>query len=63
MALTDINFQEGEAQDLTASIALGTLNAPADIVIESSCSQFPVLEAPEIVDQGGGGGDIFIIND
>lgn len=63
MALTDIDFQEGEGQDFIASIALGALGTPSDILVDAGASQYPVLEAPQIVDQGGGGGDIFIIND
>lgn len=61
MALTDIDFQEGEGQDFIVELALGALGTPADIVIEETGSQYPVLEAPLIT--GGGGGDIFIIND
>lgn len=62
MALTDIDFQEGEGQDFIVELPVGTLNAPVDILIETESAGYPVLEAPEIVDQGGGG-NVFIIND
>lgn len=62
MALTDINFNPGEGQDFIVELALGSLGTPADILTESSASQFPVLETP-LITGGGGGGDVFIIND
>jgi len=61
MALTDINFSEGEGQDFTVEVPLGLLNAPLDIVVESESTGYPVLETPLIT--SGGDGDIFIIND
>lgn len=62
MALTDIDFQEGEGQDFIVERPVGVLNAPDDILIEESCISYPVNEIPQVV--GGGGGDnIFIIND
>lgn len=60
MALEDINFQEGDIQDFIVEVPTGTLNAPQDILVEPSGSQFLLLEAPQIT---GGGGNIFIIND
>jgi hypothetical protein len=61
MALTDIDFQEGEGQDFIVELALGVLGTPADILTESAESQYPVLEAPLVT--GGGGDEIFILND
>lgn len=62
MALTDIDFQEGEGQDFLLELALGALGTPADIVVESESDAYLLNEIPEVV--GGGGGDnIFIIND
>lgn len=36
MALTDIDFNEGETQGFIIEFALGSLNAPDDIVFESN---------------------------
>lgn len=60
MALLDVNFSQGEGQDFVVEVPTGTLNAPADILIETDSAAYPVLEAPEVT---GGGGNIFIIND
>lgn len=60
MALLDVNFSQGEGQDFVVEVPTGTLNAPADILIETDSTTYPVLEAPEVT---GGGGNIFIIND
>lgn len=62
MALTDIDFNEGEGRDFLLELALGSLGTPADILIEESSVSFPTLETP-LITGGGGGGDIFIIND
>jgi len=61
MALTDIDFSEGEGQDFIVEMPVGTLNAPVDILIETDSIGYPVLETPEITNNGGG--DIFIISD
>lgn len=62
MALTDINFNEREGQDFILERPVGTLNDPLDILVETDSGAYPVLEAPAVV--GGGGGDeIFILND
>jgi len=62
MALTDINFQEGEGQDfiteLPSVLYAGILD---DVLVESSGTQYLVLETPEIV--GGSGGNIFIMSE
>lgn len=60
MALTDIDFNEGEGQDFLLELPTGTLNAPVDILCEPMGSQFLVLET-----EGSAAttGDIFIIND
>lgn len=60
MALTDINFSEGESQDYILSLARGNIGTLSSIETETSSSQFPVEELTADV---GGGGDIFIIND
>ena len=61
MALTDVNFQEGEGQDfiveLPSAVYSGSLN---DIVVEPNGSQFPVSEIP-IVENAGG--NIFIMSE
>jgi hypothetical protein len=62
MALTDIDFSEGEGQDFIVELPQGTLETPADILVESESDAFLLLETPEVVG-GGGEGDIFIIND
>ena len=62
MALTDINFNEGEGRDFVIERPVGVLNAPLDILVEARGSQYLVLERPLIV-AGGGAGDIFIMND
>lgn len=63
MALTDVNFQEGEGMDFIAEIPAGTSNPPEDIMMESSGSQYLLMETPLIVNQGGGGGNIFIMSE
>lgn len=64
MALTDINFQEGDGQDFINEIIrpvyTGSLN---DILAESSGGQFLLTEIPTIVNEGGGGGNIFIMSE
>lgn len=61
MALTDINFQEGEPMDFVAEIPpLGVLNAPDDIIIESEGPQYLLAEIPAAE---GGGGNIFIMSE
>jgi hypothetical protein len=60
MALTDIDFSEGEGQDFLLEIPLGTLAAASDILSESNGAQFPVEEIPTA---SGGGNNIFIIPD
>lgn len=60
MALTDINFSQGEGQDFILEIAAGSLNAPADILIEPSAASYPVNEIAEEV---GGGSNIFIMSE
>lgn len=61
MALTDVNFQEGEKQDyileLPTVVHAGSF---ADILIESSGGQYPVLEAPLITNSGS---NIFIMSE
>lgn len=61
MALTDINLQEGEGQDFIVERPVGTLEAPVDILVEADGESYPVNEVPQVV--GGGGDNIFIIND
>ncbi len=59
MALSDVNFQEGEGQDflleLPTAIYVGSVN---DILNEPSSAQLPVMELPE-----SEGGDIFIMSE
>ncbi len=62
MALTDINFNEGEGQDFIVERPTGTLGTPVDILLTANADDYPVLET-EPVGGGGGGDEIFIIND
>lgn len=60
MALTDIDFSEGEGQDFIVELPSGTLETPSDILVESESDAYVLLETPE----GAGGGDeIFILSD
>ncbi len=61
MALTDIDFSEGEGQDFIVELPAGTLETPSDILVESGSDAYILLETPEIT--GGGGDEIFILND
>ncbi|MEN9921611.1 MAG: hypothetical protein RLZZ517_589 [Candidatus Parcubacteria bacterium] len=62
MALTDINFQEGEGQDfineIPSTIYTGSLS---DINIETNSSQYFVSEIPEVTSSSGG--NIFIMSE
>lgn len=60
MALTDVQGQSGEGMDFIVEIPLGTLNAPADILVESNGCEYPVLETPLITN--GGSGNVFIMS-
>lgn len=62
MALTDIDFNEYDGQDFILERPAGTLNAPIDILIETGSAGFLLLETP-LVTGGGGGDEIFILND
>lgn len=56
MALTDVNFQEGEGQDFLLELPTATYTGSVnDIAVESGGSQFLLLEA--------GGTNIFIMSD
>lgn len=61
MALTDVNFQEGEGMDFMVEIPLGTLGTPQDIIIEGDGSQYLLMETPVVT--GGGGNNIFIMSE
>ncbi len=62
MALTDVNFQEGEGQDFILevpnSIYSGVLS---DVLLEDDGSQYLLSEIPEGVI--GAGGNIFIMSE
>lgn len=60
MALSDIDFSEGEGQDFIVELPAGILNTPSDILVETDSDRFPVLETPLVT---GGGDEIFIMND
>ncbi len=59
MALTDVNFQEGDGQNFIVEIPQGTLNSPLDILVETNGTLL-LLEAPLVT---GGAGDVFIMLD
>ncbi len=59
MAVTDIDFSEGEAQDFLVEVVPGTLNAPTDILIETSGESYPVQE----ISGSSEGDSIFIMVD
>jgi hypothetical protein len=61
MALTDVNYQEGEGMDFICEIPVGTSNPPQDILLEDSGSQYLLMETPLVT--GGGGGNIFIMSE
>jgi hypothetical protein len=62
MALTDINFQEGEGQDFINEIPLTVYTGSlSDINIESNGSQYIVSEIPEVISSTGG--NIFIMSE
>jgi hypothetical protein len=63
MALTDIHFQEGDGQDFLFENPAGVSNPALDILFESGGGQYFLMETPLIVDQGGGGGNIFIMSE
>jgi hypothetical protein len=63
MALTDINFQEGEGQDFTVEIPTASYaGSLTDITIETNGSQFLLLETP-LITSSPGGGNIFIMSE
>ena len=58
MALTDVNFQEGEVQDFILEVPSAVyVGSVTDILVEPSGSQFMVLETPEA------GGNVFIMSE
>ncbi len=59
MALTDIDFSEGDNQNFLVEIPLGAVNATTDILTEPESAQYPLLEIQSVATEG----DIFIIND
>jgi len=60
MALTDVNFQEGDGMDFVIEVPAGTLGTPTDILMETDGTLL-LLEAPLV--EGGGGGNIFIMSE
>jgi len=47
MALTDVNFQEGEGQDFLLELPVAVYSgALSDVVTEAQSAQYPVLEVP-----------------
>ncbi len=63
MAITDIVASSGDNQDFIVEIPTGNAGyVPNDILIESEgsiiCSEIPI-----VIDQGGGGGNIFIMSE
>lgn len=61
MALTDINFQEGEKQDFILEVPSAVYSGSiTDVLVEGGSTQYPLNEIPEVV---GGGGNIFIMSE
>lgn len=57
MALTDVNFQEGEGQDFILEVPIAVyVGSVTDILVESGGSQYPVNEIPQP-------GRIFVISE
>lgn len=59
MALTDVNFQEGEGQDFLLELPTATYSGTlSDVVVEAGGTQYPVAEIP-----AAGGSRIFVISE
>ena len=59
MALTDVNFQEGEGQDYIVELpSVSYVGSLADVVVEAGGTQYPVAEIP-----AAGGSRIFVISE
>lgn len=57
MALTDVNFQEGEIQDFIIELPTASYSGSiADVLIEAGGGQPLLLEAPKL-------GDVFIMSE
>lgn len=59
MALTDVNFSEGEGQDFLVEIPAAVHNGSVADVVYPSDAQYLVNEIPA----QEGGGDVFIITE
>lgn len=59
MAVTDINFSEGEGQDFIVEVTAGSLSPAVDFLVETNSTGYPLVE----IVTPSGGGDIFIINE
>ncbi len=58
MALTDINFQEGDGQDFILELPNVVYSGSiSDVLVESNSIGYPVVELP------AGGGNIFIMSE
>lgn len=61
MALSDINFNQGEGQDFIVEVPTATYTGSLnDVALEPSGGQFLLCEIPQVQ---GGGNTIFIIDD
>ncbi len=59
MALTDVNFQEGEGQDYIVELPTASYSGTlSDISTETDSTQYSVLEVPATE-----GGNIFIMSE
>ena len=58
MAVTDINFSEGEGQDFIVEVTAGSLSPAVDFLVETLSTGYPLVEIASST-----GGDIFIINE
>ena len=52
MALTDINFQEGDRMDFINEIPVGTLYAPVDILVENDNTGIYFLKPQQLMVEG-----------
>ncbi len=63
MAITDILAQSGDGQDFIVEIPAGNAGYVPNDVLLGSNGAFLCSEIPVVVNEGGGGGNIFIMSE